>query len=355
MVLAPVVGLLLDKVGACSMMTAGILVTSTGILLAAFSYGSTSMLVAFTLAGVGFGASFLLPSALVVAEWMPQRRSWGMGVVMGAMSFGAAALSPLIGWCAENYGWRLSLDGVAAIISVLVFPVRLTLRATPPEAFAKRHAVRNKVDRRAAIRDISSPIYLVTALGCMFAFVGLGCVQFHVISILLKAGYTSNSAALAFGGTWLLCALGAYALGIVGDRFGAVKSLSVALGAGALGTLSLLYVADSRVGVAFVAIFVMLWGASSNCVSQLTPVILLERFGSEHLGTLVGIEFGVSGLVGAAAPLATGVLYDKFGDYRLAIYLSATATAIASILIWLIDLRQFGSRNDLPRNGVAAA
>lgn len=355
MVLAPAVGLLLDKVGACAMMTAGILLTSTAALMAGLSYGWTSMLVAFSLAGLGFGSSFLLPGALVVAEWMPERRNWGLGVVMGAMSVGAAALSPLIGWCAGKYGWRPSLQVLSAMIVLLVIPVRRTLRPSPSGSSDKRNTVPTKLDLRVAMRDLLSPVYLVTALGSMFAFIGLGCVQFHVIGILLRAGYTPNFAALAFGGTWLLCALGAYALGVVGDRFGTVKSLTVALGAGALGTLSLLCAANARLGLIFVGAFVILWGGSSNCVTQLTPVIFLERFGSRHLGTLVGVQFGVSGLVGAMAPLVTGVIYDKFGDYRFAIYLSATATVIASVLIWLINLRHMGSRNGLPREGVAAA
>jgi len=355
MVLAPALGVVLDKVGPCTMMTFGIVATSAATLLAGLSSGWTAMAVAFMLAGIGFSASFLLPSPLVVARWMPQRRNLGMGVVMGAMSVGAATLAPLIGWCTGKYGWRPSLYGVAAVIILLVVPVRLTMRISIAGSIPRRGGTEARVQLRAALRDLVSPVYILTVLGSTFAFVGLGCVQFHVISILMRAGYAANFAALAFGGTWLLCAVGAYVLGSVADRFGTVKSLSLALVVGALGTVCLLYVADARVGSVCVAMFVTLWGASSNCVSQLTPVILLERFGSEHLGALVGIEFGISGVVGATAPLATGLLYDNFGDYRLAIGLSGTSTLIASALIALINMRQFSHRNGIPRNGVAAA
>jgi MFS family permease len=336
MVIAPALGVVLDKVGACVTMIIGTLATSAGILLVSISREWVPMLAGFTLAGIGFSASFLLPSAVVVAEWMPERKNLGMGIIIGSMSVGAAALAPAIGWCSGKYGWGPSLQGVAAVIMLLAPLVWLTLR-TPPIATSAVGDGRAKMNLRGAARDLLSTVYILTASGSIFAFLGLGCVQFHVISVLLNAGYTSDFANLAFGGTWLLSALGAYLLGAIADRWGTVRTLAAVLATGALGTLALLYAGDKHIGIACVTMFVVLWGASANCVSQLTPVILVEQFGSEHLGTLIGVEFGISGIVGALAPLTTGLIFDKFGDYRFAIGLSAVATSIASVLIISIN------------------
>ena len=353
LVIAPALGVVLDKVGARITMIFGTLATSTGLIVASISHGWAPMVAGFTLAGIGFSASFLLPSAVVVAEWMPQRKNLGMGIIIGSMSVGAAALAPVVGWCSGKYGWRPSLQGVAAIIMLLAPLIWLIVRAPPIAASPGRRPVRAKVDLHAVAKDLLSPVYILTALGSTFAFLGLGCVQFHVISVLLKAGYRADFANLAFSGTWLLSALGAYVLGGIADRLGTVRILAAALATGALGTLALLCAADKHVGIACVTMFVVLWGASSNCISQITPVILVERFGTEHLGTLVGVEFGISGVVGAFAPLTTGLIYDKFGDYRLAIGLSAVATVIASVLIMSINARRSAGRNDVSPKSAA--
>jgi MFS family permease len=172
--------------------------------------------------------------------------------------------------------------------------------------------------------------------------------------MLSQAGYGADFANLAFGGTWLFATVGAYALGGIADRFGVVRVFSMALFAGALGTLMLLFAANRHIGLACVAMFVVLWGGSSNCLSQFMPVILVERFGNERLGTLLGVALGASGIVGPIAPLITGLMYDRFGDYRVAIYFSAIAAFIASGLIITISTRRLGKLDELPQRNSAA-
>jgi nitrate/nitrite transporter NarK len=51
------------------------------------------------------------------------------------------------------------------------------------------------------------------------------------------------------------------------------------------------------------------------------------------LGTLLGVQSAIAGIAGAAAPIATGLLYDRFRDYHAAIYASAAVTFVAFLLV----------------------
>jgi MFS family permease len=62
---------------------------------------------------------------------------------------------------------------------------------------------------------------------------------------------------------------------------------------------------------------------------------------------LIGIQLAAAGLVGAAAPVVSGWIYDKFGGYRLAIDTDAAAVFFAFVLILLI-----GTRKNRVANGI---
>jgi MFS family permease len=163
-------------------------------------------------------------------------------------------------------------------------------------------------------------------------------IYYHVVSVLLKAGYSAYLAGLVFGASWLLSALGSLVLGVVADRLGAKPILAEGMLACGLGTLLLLGAGETSVGGVCVGTFAILWETSANSASQFLPVILAARFGSQNLGALIGVQSAIAWIAGAGAPIVTGLLYDRSGNYRLAIYLSASATFVAFVLVLLIDL-----------------
>jgi MFS family permease len=164
----------------------------------------------------------------------------------------------------------------------------------------------------------------------------MGCIYYHVVPLLVEAGYSSTSAGLALGISWLVTAFGSLAFSVVADRLGVKLALTGGLCCCALGTLFLLGAGTGTVGVVCVVAFVVLWGAPATSVYQSVPVIFGDFFGSRHLGTLIGVQSAIAGVAGAAAPIATGVLFDKLNAYRVPIYLSAAAMLLATVLtLWL--------------------
>jgi MFS family permease len=355
----PAVGIALDRFGARAVMAGGTISVAIGLLLASQCHSWFEMLACFGLVGIGTSASFYLPGAVVVTNWMHSRKSLGMGIIMGAMSAGAALFSPLITLWVERYGWRSTIEGIATLISLTLPLIWVIVRTAPSnEALApasKSGTLGSAALPAAARTDLLSAVFILAVLSGTCFSIGMLGISFHVVAVLVKAGYSARAAGLAFGVTWLLSGLGSLALGASADRFGASLILALALLSSAAGTLFLLGAAETAIGVVCVVAFVLLWGASANAYSQLIPVIFAERFGSRHLGTLIGVEFAIAGVAGATAPVLTGLLYDSFGDYHLALSVSAAATFSGFLLICVIHSRRLVDGKSVLRPDHAAS
>ena len=334
----PVVGPLLDRLGARPIMALGVLLSSTGFLIASRCHTFSGMLAAFALSGVGYCASFYLPGTVVVADWMKRQRSLGMGIVLGAAAGGSAVFSPIIGLWVEKHGWRVAAALISMILALTLPVILLVVRRSPWEDSQKDDSVREVSSTRTPGKDVvlSSVFILSIASSALFA-IGMGGVQYHVVSVLVKAGYSADLANLVFGATWLLAALGSVLLGVAADSFGAKRILATALLSGSIGTVFLLGADRASIGTASVVLFTLLWGTPSNGAFQLVPVIFAERFGSGALGTLIGIQSAIAGAAAASGPVVTGMLYDRFGNYHAALYLSALTTFAAFVLALLIN------------------
>jgi nitrate/nitrite transporter NarK len=94
--------------------------------------------------------------------------------------------------------------------------------------------------------------------------------------------------------------------------------------------------ASAALAIVAASLFIVLWGATANAINQFLPLLIVERFGSVHLGVLIGVQGALMGLVGSFAPIVTGSLYDRYSSYAAAIGASVIATFIAVALIFCI-------------------
>lgn len=342
---SPAVGIAVDRLGARSIIAFGAVAVSIGFLLVSHCHRSYEMLVGFALVGIGDCAAFYVPSAIVVTDWMSSKRSLGMGIVWSAASIGAALFAMLIGRWIEAYGWRVASELIAAITAMMAPLTLLTIRGRSPRpAYTPTWVAESVQVPKTGRKLLLSPMFMVATTSSALFAIGMIGIYYHLVSLLIEAGYSTHSAGIVLGSSWITSALGSFVLGIGAERLGAKPILASALFACALGTLLLLGAGDARFGVLCAMAFVVLWGASANSVAQFVPVIFADGFGSQSLGVLIGVQSSVMGIAGAAAPIVTGLLYDRFGNYRLAICLSASATLLAFLTALLITVpRQAGS------------
>ena len=330
LVSAPLAGAGVDKLGARSVMMAGIVTAAAGFAMVAMAHATYAVIAAFILVGIGNTAAFYVPTSVVVSNVMGDRRSFGTGIIWAAMSIGAALFSVAIGWGIDAFGWRITAWSAAALAAI-VLPL-------PYLALPRRLQEAGKpVAERTSLALFSSRTFVVGTTASAAFGIGMMGIYYHVVSILIAAGYSARGAGMVFGASWLFSATGSVVLGALAVRMGALRVLAFSILLCACGTLLLLGVGHATLGVASVAGFLILWGSTANCLVQFVPVIFAERFGPTHLGAMVGVQSTIVGVIGAGAPILTGYLYDQTANYRLSVLLCAAMMLLGFALLPLIS------------------
>lgn len=330
---SPLAGLVIDKFGERLALVSGVAATGAGFLGVGVSHALSAFYASFTLIGIGYGAAFFLAAQALVAKRMGEQKNFAMGVVFGAGAVGAAFFSTAIAWSLAHFGWRLTAySGAALMMATLPFLLGFIREDTPLPTGGEDNAA--PAQRTTPWKLVLAPFFLVMTLATAFASFGMGGINFHVVPILLNAGYKPGLASAAFGSSWILSGVGSLIAGTVATKYGAGRVFAVSLLIGAVGTCLLMFVANANIGGLSLWLFVVFWGLTANALNQFVPVIFMEEFGPEHLAGLVGIQSALMGLVSSFAPTATGALYDLFAGYQAAIIASTITTLLGCVLVF---------------------
>src|ERR1700694_685872 len=102
----PRIGWLADRINPKRMMAAGAIITGLAwfALSRANSFGE--FLVINGLFGICVGASTVIPSSLLIANWFEQRRGLAMGIAFSGMTLGGAVMTLVASHAIASNGWR---------------------------------------------------------------------------------------------------------------------------------------------------------------------------------------------------------------------------------------------------------
>ncbi len=328
---SPLIGLIVDKFGAKPVMAAGIVITAAGFLLVAFSSTLPAFYAAFLLIGVGYGGAFYLAIWKIVPERLGDQKNLGMGVFAGVGSIGAAIFSVTAGVVIAELGWRIAAIAAAGIVLAMT-PVVIKFIPAPLKVNANEAVSAPAFTGGAEPgRMMLSPYFSLAVFVSALAAFGMSSVFFHIVPILTKTGLTEQQASQVFGATWLVSGIGSLCIGAVAHRIGASTALAGAMFLGAAGTVFLLLIGTGPLSALAIGLFILLWGATANAVNQFMPILFAERFGAAHLGLLLGVQSALMGIVGSIAPVATGMLYDRYEGYTIPVLTSIGVTFTAFI------------------------
>jgi len=285
--------------------------------------GVPSLVMAALLLGAG-GASFAVALPLA-SRWYPPERQ---GLVMGIAAAGnsgtvltnliAPALATVIGWRAVFGAALLPLAAVAVAFQVMA-------RESPGRAPASISATWR------ALRESDlwwfCMFYAVTFGG----YVGLSTF----LPLFLRDQFAVD--ALTAGRLTAVAALvGSFSRpvgGVMADRFGGVRVLTLALGG-----IGIVYSFAARLpGLGSMMVLTVLgmalFGMGNGAVFQLVP----QRF-RQHLGAATGVVGAVGGLGGFLLPALLGILKQTTGSFGPAFALFGVAAfGAAAWLQWLVS------------------
>ncbi|MGH6992030.1 MAG: MFS transporter [Caulobacteraceae bacterium] len=335
-VITPLVGSLIDRVGARKVMIPSMI--GFGLLMASLFFLTDSLLhfyaIYLLLGIVGAGANNVA-FMRVISAWFNRRRGLALGIASTGVTLGSAGAAYFAQRLIDAYGWRAAYLGLGAFVLLIGVPVvALFIRERPsdlglePEEAASENLVTISagVELGQTIGEaLRRPIvWAMIFLGFLIA-VSLHGVQIHLVPLLTDRGIRPDVAAGLFTLiAGLTSTVGRMGVGGLFDRFFAPR---VAMCAFLLPAIGLAFVLVSKAQWPCY-VMVALMGLGSGSESDVLGYLSSRYFGLKAFGQLYGLVFGGFMVGTAIGPWAYGVLYDRTHSYRIAF-----AISIALILV----------------------
>lgn len=353
---APVIGRLLDRYPARTVMPLGALIMGGGMAGIGLS-PSLALMALCVVLPVAIGSVMIGPLAAntLGARWFTRRRGLALGIIAIGTSAGGALLVPLMAFTMERYGWRGALVIQGGLIALVVGALTLLVVRNHPQDLGLRpdgdhpgpadpaSAVENQPEwtARRALRDRDFWC-IALAIGLTFAI-----NQSTLISLVPYAtdrGFTLADA------QWLVSTLaacsifGKLALGALADRVDKRWLLLVVVAAIAIEQTALLL----QPGFATLLIVCGLAGFASGGSLPLWAALIGERFGARSFGTVMGLMNPVNMVSSLVAIGFIGRAFDVTGSYDLAFQVFLVVAVAAAVLAVMITPRAAPPRTPVP-------
>ncbi len=324
-------GRLADRIGVRPSLLGGLLVSATGLALAALAPGFGAFLFCLFLAGIGWSVVNPALGKAIVDVFPGRERGMAMGVKQMGLTVGGVVSALALPPVAAALGWR---PAVAACALGLLLPVGLAWRplgafarapATGPAALARAAGSAWWWARRPALLLLFGaglllgmvqgavlsylPLFTIQALG--FDMVGAGLLvaasQAGGAASRLALGAASDRCLVGRRSVWLA---GTSALGAILFGAYALWPVSAPLGAG------LLAFATGIGAYGWVGIFF---------------VISAEAGGPRHAGLLSGVAFAAIVLGLLVGPPVFGLLLEGWDSYAVAWAAFAALSGVVAV------------------------
>lgn len=344
-VVSPLCGVLIDRLGARTMMIAGT------VLAGAMAYltGRVTepwqlyvVMVFFALAGV---CCTYIPVAAVVARWFVKHRGAATGVAMLSIFVGGATFPILTNALLEHYSWRevYTIFGVAILLALI--PILAFVR-NPPVAEEQAYLARvRSADHSAG--DLTLPAALRTrsfwglSVGDMLTGLVFAVFNIHLVYYLTNDLGDGNVAAQAFAALNLALAVGTLLFGLLGDRLPLRGVLVTCYLFPTLAMPVLIYGSSAGI-VALAFAFALIAGLPAGGRNALFPVALVHCFGETHLGAIYGLSNTFFMVGNALGPIIAARIYETAGGSQ-PVYIGCLVLLLISSGLVALIRREHGA------------
>ncbi len=331
-------GMMADRLGAYRVILIGGTVYACGLMLMAVAptpalfHLAAGVLIGVAQAGTTYAVVYGVIGRNVTD---PGRRSWAMGVVAAAGSFGQFLMVPVEsslisgfqwgGWSWPGVGWQGALMTLAAA-SLLILPLARGLRERGLESGASRpqQSIANALREAFGYRSFQWLMAGYFVCGFQVVFIGV-----HMPSYLKDQGLPPHVATAALALIGLFNVFGTYLAGSLGQRMQKRYILSGIYFLRALVIMIFLAVPLSATSVyVFSAAMGMLW------LSTVPPTnaTVAQIFGVQYLSMLSGFIF-ISHQIGSFLGVwLGGKLFDAFGSYMPVWWIAVALGVMAGLI-----------------------
>ena len=320
-----------DRHGVRSIVALGSILGALGLI----GFGAAQepwqiMAVSWLLIGPGGTMVFYEPAYVAIDQWFGARhraRAVATLTVLGGLS--GPIFIPLTSWLVDRWGWRTTSVVLAVIVAAFGLTIALFVLPSRPvaEKQTERPSVRSTFHH---LRRDSRFVWFTVATFLMFG--SLQAVFFHRIAVFEEAGFSVGKVSAWAAVAGLLSFPGRWAAPYLAQRLGGTRINTVVLGLQAIAVFMMVDgTRNWQLGGHFV-----LFGLLLGMLLPLRAVIMGGWYSGPGFGSIMGAQWSITAIAGAAGTAAIGALRDGVDGYDLpmtivgVLFLAAAAATLIS-------------------------
>lgn len=345
---APLVGRWLDRHGARTLMTVGSLLGALSVVGWSLSRNLVELYLSFVGIGLAGAAVFYEAAFATINRWFDRDRRSALLTLTVIAGFASTVFLPGSQFLIDQFGWRLALLVLAAMVALCAIPHATLLRKTPEEhglsrdghifenaaqSFIEDH-LSSSAGTRAEVRKAlaQSEVRWLTV-----AYVASNLAT-TVISVLLVTylhthGYSTHAAALGAGAIGVMSVVGRVVLTSVAKRIRLARLSAVIVAGQAIGVAMLVWL-PRPLGL---ILFVLTFGAGFGIMTISRVALLGEYVSPAVFARVSGRQVLAVNIGRVLAPVTAGLLITATASYGLTLVGVATCSILSAIALLVGD------------------
>lgn len=324
-ILAPFVGLVVDRWGPRKLASAGAIMIGLAMLLLSRINSLAMFYVVFIMVGIGTSTCIGVVPMAAVSNWFHKKMPLAIGIVVSGTGAGGLLL-PLLSRLIDMLQWRT----VVAIFGIgmwcIALPLALLLRHKPeqygysPDGIDRpvKVNVMGTTESREGKKTISSTfknrLFWQIGLVYMCSYLVITSILTHNMPYLGSIGMDRLTASMVAGAVPVFTVAGRLGFGWLGNKMNKKWLSATTYFLVASGMLCYNYI--DVAGGWLVFPFLLLFGLGYGGLVPMMPVLIREYLGTGHFGATIGFVMGIMTIGQLLGPPIAGKVFDTWGSYH---------------------------------------
>lgn len=344
--LAPLSGVLLDRLGGRWVISLGLLLLGGSLILLAFVNGAWQFYLAMIVGRAGLQGATNLSLGVVVSKWFVRKRGRAMALAEVGQRAGSGLVPVFAQTIVSVADWRTAAWATGALTWVLgLLPALLFLRRQPedlglkpdgddaPPASAPMAARRSYEPPSVTLHQaLRSTTFWLIALAIAAMFTVMSGVSLNLLPYLSDQGLSAGGAVTVLAVYATVAGFSAVGAGLLSERIPVTRMLQAAYVALAGATLFLVTVDSVLGGV----VYGIAAGIAFGTISTAFQLVLPAFFGRGHLGAIRGVSQTLNMGTVAGGPFLMAFVFDTTGSYVPILFAFAGLLAAAFVMLAIV-------------------
>jgi MFS family permease len=362
MIMAPIIGTLVDRIGPRKVIVPGILLTGLGFLLCTQIQTLFQFYLFFgIIVGMGVTCLSIAPFTVILAHWFERKRGTANGLAGVGIGLGILILVPLVQYLISSHGWQFAFFIFSLLIIAIPLPLNAILlrhrpqemgllidgdslapsdKGDPKDLEDKKDSNPHLIRREKELGEIfKTAQFWYAILYPSLTTLGVYIIIVHHVRYLVDLDVDKIWAATLFAAIGALSAGFRLFWGWFSDRMGREITFTIGGICFSSGILFLLLFQYAH-SFTLLYLFALFFGAGWGVTAPMFMSITADLYKGKHFGLIYGTLEGVIGLGSAFGAWVAGYIFDQTKNYFWAFMIAMILNLISILLVWLAAPRK---------------